>query len=94
MPHRLQAARQEEPAAAQRGSGPGAQTRVEFGVQGRLVPANQSSVDTTPSVYATNYDPRSGEYTGPDGKVYRVDTASSKGEVATQWEQLITSTLK
>ncbi len=64
------------------------------GVQGRLVPANQSSVDTTPSVYATNYDPRSGEYTGPDGKVYRVDTASSKGEVATQWEQLITSTLK
>ena len=49
------------------------------GVQGRLVPANQSSVDTTPSVYATNYDPRSCEYTGPDGKVYRVDTASSKG---------------
>ncbi|MFZ2238413.1 MAG: MlaD family protein [Gordonia amarae] len=64
------------------------------GAQGKLVPAAPTSVDSTPSVYATNYDPRTGEYTGPDGKVYRVDTASSKGEVATQWEQLITTTLK
>lgn len=64
------------------------------GAQGKLVPAAPTSVDSSPSVYATNYDPRTGEYTGPDGKVYRVDTASSKGEVATQWEQLITTTLK
>ena len=64
------------------------------GTQGKLVPAAPTSVDSTPSVFATNYDPRSGEYTGPDGKVYRVDAASSTGEVATQWEQLITTTLQ
>ncbi|ETD31038.1 MCE family protein [Williamsia sp. D3] len=82
--------------------------------QGFLTSAGPGADDGSPSVYATTYDPVSGDYIGPDGKTYNAGTGSattqgnsgtSGGTGATgtgaqpqednsQWQSLITGTVR
>lgn len=86
--------------------------------QGFLTSGTPGADDGQPSVYATTYDPVSGDYIGPDGKTYNAGTGSenartgsetssgtSGGTGATssgaqpqedksQWQSLITGTVK
>ncbi len=79
--------------------------------QGFLARGTAGADDGSPAVYATTYDPVSGDYIGPDGKTYNAGTGSatssgsSGGAGATssgaqtqedksQWQSLITGTVK
>ncbi|ORM35156.1 MlaD family protein [Williamsia sp. 1135] len=84
--------------------------------QGFLTNANPGADDGSPSVYATTYDPVSGDYIGPDGKTYNAgtgsattsgtsggagaprsgsaDTGAQPQEDNSQWQSLITGTVR
>ncbi|SIR66593.1 MCE family protein [Williamsia sterculiae] len=63
---------------------------------GTTTRATPSSYDGSPAVYAAEYDPRTGEYIGPDGKTYNAglgsDGRASGGGDGT-WQSLITTTV-
>lgn len=64
--------------------------------QGMIAEANPTADDGSPAVYATTYDPATGDYIGPDGKTYNAglgtDGAQAQGGNS-GWQSLITSTL-
>jgi phospholipid/cholesterol/gamma-HCH transport system substrate-binding protein len=71
--------------------------------QGFLTNAAPGADDGEPSVYATTYDPISGDYIGPDGKTYNAGTGTNTAQTGTgaqpqedktQWQSLITGTVR
>jgi phospholipid/cholesterol/gamma-HCH transport system substrate-binding protein len=78
--------------------------------QGFLTQGTAGADDGEPSVYATTYDPVSGDYIGPDGKTYNAGTGTNGAgsdtngagtgtegqpqEDKTQWQSLITGTVR
>jgi phospholipid/cholesterol/gamma-HCH transport system substrate-binding protein len=71
--------------------------------QGFLTTGTAGADDGEPSVYATTYDPVSGDYIGPDGKTYNAGTGTTGAgtgtggqpqEDNTQWQSLITGTVR
>ncbi|GAB18522.1 Mce family protein, partial [Gordonia effusa NBRC 100432] len=60
--------------------------------QGAIVPANPSSYDSAPAVYGTSYDPKTGDYIGPDGKKYNAGLGSDSQRKDTTWQSLVTAT--
>lgn len=60
--------------------------------QGAIVPANPSAYDPAPAVYSTTYDPRTGEYIGPDGKTYNAGLGTDSQGKDSTWQSLVTAT--
>ncbi|MFT4086958.1 MAG: MCE family protein [Gordonia sp. (in: high G+C Gram-positive bacteria)] len=62
---------------------------------GFVVPGSSTSYSSEPAVYATTYDPDTGEFIGPDGKRYTAAPAAAeqRGQ-KTQWYDLITKTVE
>ncbi|MEZ5211120.1 MULTISPECIES: MCE family protein [unclassified Gordonia (in: high G+C Gram-positive bacteria)] len=60
---------------------------------GYLVPGTPQSYDPTPATYATTYDPVTGQFIGPDGKIYNAGLGEQPG-AKTQWYDLITKTVE
>ncbi|GAA4664508.1 MCE family protein [Gordonia humi] len=56
---------------------------------GYVVPGTPSDYDPSPATYATTYDPESGKFIGPDGKMYSTDAGKDR-EQKTKWYELIT----
>ncbi|ALG85926.1 MCE family protein [Gordonia phthalatica] len=63
---------------------------------GYVVPGTPGDYDAGPAVYATTYDPTTGEFIGPDGKTYTTDAAQkpTTDSQKTKWYDLITKTVK
>ncbi|MFT3716088.1 MAG: MCE family protein [Gordonia sp. (in: high G+C Gram-positive bacteria)] len=59
---------------------------------GYVVPGTPEAYDADPALYATTYDPESGDFIGPDGKTY--NAGLGKQNRKTEWTDLITSTVK
>ncbi|MGB6040621.1 MAG: MCE family protein, partial [Gordonia sp. (in: high G+C Gram-positive bacteria)] len=58
-----------------------------------VVPGTPTDYDPSPAVYATTYDPETGQFIGPDGKTYVTsenDSAKAKNKSGT-WTDLITN---
>lgn len=62
---------------------------------GQVVPGTAQQYDAEPAVYATTYDPETGEFIGPDGKTYKTAELSkqAKGQ-KTEWYDLINRTVE
>lgn len=56
---------------------------------GQIVPGTPSSYSAEPAVYATTYDPKTGDYIGPDGKTYNAGLGSDSRGKDTTWQSLI-----
>lgn len=72
---------------------------LPFGLQvpGEPAVATPSNYETTPAVYGTHYDPKSGLYIGPDGNTYDSGLGEdAKGNDATPstWQSMITRTVE
>lgn len=64
--------------------------------QGMIAEANPTADDGSPAVYATTYDPATGDYIGPDGKTYNAGTGTDNVRAQggnSGWQSLITATL-
>ncbi|MFT3660130.1 MAG: MCE family protein [Gordonia sp. (in: high G+C Gram-positive bacteria)] len=61
---------------------------------GHLVPGTPTTHDPAPAVYATTYDPDTGEFIGPDGRVYDAGLGEQAGSKKTKWYELITKTVE
>ncbi|WP_454162029.1 MCE family protein [Gordonia iterans] len=61
---------------------------------GHLVPGTPTTHDPTPATYATTYDPDTGEFIGPDGKIYNAGLGEQAGSKKTEWYELITKTVE
>lgn len=66
---------------------------------GYLTQGTPTDHDTQPAVYATGYDPGSGDFIGPDGKTYNTGLGqeSTQDELRgkrTTWQSLITTTVE
>lgn len=61
---------------------------------GYVVPGNPTAHDTTPGTYATSYDPQTGEFVGPDGKIYNAGLGHDEASQKNQWFELITKTVQ
>lgn len=60
---------------------------------GYTTPGTPTDHEPGPAVYATSYDPKSGDFIGPDGKTYNAGTGQdSRGQDST-WQSLITRTV-
>ncbi len=57
---------------------------------GFVVPGTPSGHEDGPAVYATTYDPDTGEFIGPDGKTYDAGTGARDRGRDTSWQSLIT----
>ena len=61
---------------------------------GRVVPGTPSDYDPSPAVYATTYDPQTGQFIGPDGKTYvTAENQQAQGKKQ-KWYDLITKTVE
>ena len=69
-------------------------TRLPRQPAGHVVPGSASAYDPEPAVYATTYDPESGDFIGPDGKTYNAGLGRDTKNKKTQWYDLITKTVK
>ncbi|MET9199948.1 MlaD family protein [Gordonia sp. NPDC003585] len=58
---------------------------------GNVTPGTPSSYNPAPAVYATTYDPASGDFIGPDGKTYNAGTGNNAQ--GGTWQSLITKTV-
>ena len=47
-----------------------------------------------PAVYSTSYDPKTGDYVGPDGKIYNAGLGRDPQGKTTTWQQMINPTVK
>lgn len=56
---------------------------------GYVTPGTPGSEVDEPSVYATTYDPESGDFIGPDGKTYNAGTGSQTQGQGGTWQSLI-----
>lgn len=61
---------------------------------GYVVPADPAAYDPTPATYATTYDPATGEFVGPDGKIYNAGLGQDEGSQKNRWYELITKTVQ
>ncbi|MFC0314626.1 MCE family protein [Gordonia phosphorivorans] len=61
---------------------------------GHVVPGSPTAHDPTPATYATTYDPVTGEFIGPDGKIYNAGLGEQAGSKKTEWYELITKTVQ
>ncbi|ACY23119.1 virulence factor Mce family protein [Gordonia bronchialis DSM 43247] len=60
---------------------------------GNVTPGTPSSYSPEPAVYATTYDPVSGDFIGPDGKTYNAGTGTKSQGQGGSWQSLITGTV-
>ncbi|MCF3941216.1 MCE family protein [Gordonia tangerina] len=61
---------------------------------GYTTPGTPADHEPGPAVYATSYDPETGDFIGPDGKTYNAGTGqNSQGQDST-WQSLITKTVE
>lgn len=61
---------------------------------GRVVPGTPTDYSAEPAVYATTYDPETGEFIGPDGKTYVTDQNQKSQGQKKKWYDLITKTVE
>ncbi|MFT4201225.1 MCE family protein [Gordonia sp. (in: high G+C Gram-positive bacteria)] len=75
------------------GQGPGAVAPASHdGSTGTVVPGTPSQFrkdGNQPAVYATTYDPKTGDYIGPDGKTYNAGLGKDSRGKTTKWQQMI-----
>ncbi|MGW0038978.1 MCE family protein [Gordonia sp. NPDC003376] len=57
---------------------------------GYVTPGTPSNHESGPAVYATTYDPVSGDFIGPDGKTYNAGTGEQDQGRDSSWQNLIT----
>ena len=81
------------------GSGPGARpaSYTAPGGTGTVVPATPMQFrkdEKQPAVYSTSYDPKTGDYVGPDGKIYNAGLGRDPQGKTTTWQQMINPTVK
>ncbi|GAB09717.1 Mce family protein [Gordonia araii NBRC 100433] len=81
------------------GRGPGvAPARHQgAGATGSVVPATPSQFrkdGNQPAVYSTTYDPKTGDYVGPDGKTYNAGLGRDSRGKTTTWQQMINPTTR
>ncbi|AZG47926.1 MCE family protein [Gordonia insulae] len=74
---------------------------VPFGLKLPGQPARGETTQATPSsyrpgaaVYATPYDPKTGDYIGPDGKTYNAGLGQDSRGQGSTWQSLITQTVQ
>lgn len=58
--------------------------------QGNIVPGTPAAYSSAPAVYGTTYDPKTGDYIGPDGKTYNAGLGSDSQGKDTTWQSLVT----
>ncbi len=61
---------------------------------GHVVPGDPAAYDSTPATYATSYDPATGEFVGPDGKIYNAGLGQDEASQKNRWYELITKTVQ
>ncbi|QKT08457.1 MCE family protein [Gordonia sp. X0973] len=76
------------------GSGPGVAPAAynDPGPTGTVVPATPAQYrkdGDKPAVYSTTYDPKTGDYVGPDGKIYNAGLGRDAQGKTTSWQQMI-----
>ncbi|MBD0861114.1 MCE family protein [Gordonia sp. zg691] len=60
---------------------------------GTVTPGTPKDFDAEPAVYATTYDPQSGNFIGPDGKTYNAGTGSDQQGQSSTWQKMISGTV-
>ncbi len=81
------------------GSGPGVATasNTTTGGTGTVVPAGPAQFrkdGNTPAVYSTTYDPKTGDYVGPDGKIYNAGLGRDPRGKTTTWQQMMNPSIR
>ena len=81
------------------GRGPGAApaSNTTPGGTGNVVPAGPSQFrkdGNQPAVYSTTYDPKTGDYVGPDGKIYNAGLGRDTRGKTTTWQQMMNPTIR
>ncbi|MDL9936501.1 MlaD family protein [Gordonia sp. ABSL1-1] len=68
---------------------------LKWGAQpsGTVTPGTPQDHNPAPAVYATTYDPVSGDFIGPDGKTYNAGSGSQSQGQGQTWQSLISSTV-
>ncbi|MEE3853177.1 MlaD family protein [Gordonia sp. LSe1-13] len=61
---------------------------------GHTTPGSPTDHEPGPAVYATTYDPKTGDFIGPDGKTYNAGTGQDSQGHDTTWQSLITETVQ
>lgn len=61
---------------------------------GELTPGTPASHSAEPAVYATGYDPKSGDFIGPDGRTYNTGQGRDAQGQNRTWQTMITSTVR
>lgn len=75
------------------------QSGLPFGLKwqpassGTVTPGTPKDFDAEPAVYATTYDPDSGNFIGPDGKTYNAGAGSDEQEQSSTWQTMISGTV-
>ncbi|MFT3901101.1 MAG: MlaD family protein [Gordonia sp. (in: high G+C Gram-positive bacteria)] len=76
---------------------PGVATAGFGGGTGTVVPGTPSQFKKNrnqPAVYSTTYDPKSGDYIGPDGKTYNAGLGKDSRGKTTKWQEMINPRVK
>ncbi|GAA3033078.1 MCE family protein [Gordonia defluvii] len=81
------------------GSGPGMApaSHTPAGGTGTVVPAGPAQFrkdGNQPAVYSTTYDPKTGDYVGPDGKIYNAGLGRDTRGKTTTWQQMMNPTIR
>ncbi|WOC11769.1 MlaD family protein [Gordonia sp. MP11Mi] len=61
---------------------------------GYVVPGTPTDHDPTPGTYGTTYDPETGKFIGPDGKLYSTQYGTANRNQKKKWYELITKTVE
>lgn len=75
------------------------QSGLPFGLKwqpassGTVTPGTPKDFTPEPAVYATTYDPESGNFIGPDGKTYNAGTGSEGQGQSSTWQTMISRTV-
>jgi phospholipid/cholesterol/gamma-HCH transport system substrate-binding protein len=67
------------------------------GGTGTVVPAGPAQFrkdGNQPAVYSTTYDPKTGDYVGPDGKIYNAGLGRDTRGKTTTWQQMMNPTIR
>ncbi|ASR04735.1 MULTISPECIES: MCE family protein [Gordonia] len=60
---------------------------------GTVTPGTPKDFEAEPAVYATTYDPESGNFIGPDGKTYNAGTGREGQGQSSTWQTMISGTV-
>jgi len=80
-----------------RGPGVAPASNTSPGRTGNVVPAGPTQYrkdEKQPAVYSTTYDPKTGDYVGPDGKIYNAGLGRDSRGKATTWQQMMNPTVR